>query len=487
MSTPTEDTPPELPPRHAADAGVAPAGQGRSAASPASAAAAAADHSVLTYSLDDSLSTISVCRQLEGYFAPSMNENSDLFASAPPEAPPAAPTGAAADDADAAFWTHYLRNSDELLRTRQVGALEAQLARGIPSSLRGAVYARTMQVRHKFSQRDSFDALVKKANGEAAQAFSDSVGGLDSSLRDVLRAVHYYLTAKSEGAAAGPSAAIARIAKVVRDHSEADNETLFFLLLKFHRLFGSLKRDEFVYKVMRSLELTADTEAAFLHLSKQGINLQPVLKRAVTVFFASPELTVQTLDFVVFEGFDFVIRVLVSVFASLAPQLSGGADEDNELLHSRLLTAPTDFGYVLSFAPDLIKFENEFHLLHANSLNNNNNELINLQEVNDELAAKIEGLRVQIRDLNETHNEIIEQSRAYQSQLEAALRQRDEATRQRDALRDKYAHLSMKENVRNTTQANEDFAKRSADLEAQIAQLKSSMEQKRAKLVKMKS
>lgn len=200
-------------------------------------------------------------------------------------------------------------------------------------------------------------------------------------------------------------------------------------------------------------------------------------------------IRLEVLDYFVFEGFDFIIRLILSIFAERSSKivLMEGSELNKYLNDDATFFSEyvVDFEQVLSFQPDLIKFENEYHLLHANSLNNNSNELINLKEINEDLRIKINDLSTQLKDLSTTHHEILDQSESFKEQLKVAQDERSKLEFTRDEIKNKYELLTMKDNVRNTKRANADFSKRSGELEAQIKQIKESIEKKKAKLEKL--
>lgn len=513
-------------------------------------------HTPLSYTLEDDLSTISISRQLESYFSPLMNESSDLFTlqssyiplvikkmellheneNETNEGDETSGNDGWSEDYD--FWISYIQDpNDKIVRNRHVKVLENHICHGIPSSLRAAIYLKTLQVRYKFN-KESYASLLKKANNSLTvrnqQAYFENLTTVDLSLKDILKIFNYYnAEVKSVNGARleqinnrdssgtdlnstfestshlPPSNFVVSVGKLIREQigngkvgsgSTLDNEEILFLLLKFNKMFSvNLIKDEFFYKINRSLELDPSTSQSFIHIGKQGINLVLVYKKMIFNFFQD-QITknrIELLDFLVFEGFDFFIRMIVSIFSLNSEQiLSLEGDELNQFLNDdekffEVINGRTDISMgeylesVLKFEPNLIKFENEYHLLHANSLNNNNNELVNLKEINDELLTKIRDVKVQLENLKQTHDEIIQQSSSYKDQLKVASDERDQLTKLRDHLKQKYENLSMKENVRNARKANEDFLKRSAELEVQIEQLKLSNEEKRGKIAKI--
>lgn len=275
-------------------------------------------HTPLNYNLEDDLSTISISRQFEIYLSPTMNENSDLFSlqSSPHiivmkklgEIGPLESVSGGDDDNDNAieFWLKYLEdNNAHIVRSRQVDQLEKYLGKSIPQKIRSLVYIKTLQVRYRLN-KESFSSLLKRARNSATsrnqQAYFDTLQNLP--FKDVLMIFNYYIgevvsatsarldAINDNGGAVEstghlpPSPFIVNIGKLLRDKvGHLENEEMLFLLLKFNKLFTvNLTRGEFFYKVNRSLETSDLTSGLFVHISKQGIDLQKIIKKWVFSF-----------------------------------------------------------------------------------------------------------------------------------------------------------------------------------------------------------
>lgn len=479
----------------------------------------------LAYTLNDSLSTITIIRQLETYSSPAMNEVSDLFIadtigqdnvksklnSYKQEASSDTP------EKELEFWSTFIEDySNQLIRDRKVDELETHIASGIPECLRSLVYLKAFQVKHKLN-KDNYNSLLKKAKNSQTsknqQIYIDSLA-IDNNLKEILSVFNYYTNEVVSPRAAKfeainnetaadtfesvsnlpPNNFVICVSKLVALIPNLSNEEILLLLFKFNKLFINLIKDEFFYKANRTLEDSAPE--SFVHISKQGINLTTFYKKTLFSFFNNQiirnEVLFTILDFIVIEGFDFIHRLLVAVFKSNEEYImSLDGDELNEFLNSsQFFDALSDEGgrlkvsSILKFEPEIIKYENEYHLLHANSLNNNNNELTNLKEVNDDLIIKINELKQQLENLKTTHSEILNQGDDHYKQLQEMQQKKTELTSLKDELIEKYEHLSMKENVKNTTKANKEFATRNAELEKQISESKKRIEEKSAKLAK---
>ncbi|ODV67450.1 hypothetical protein HYPBUDRAFT_136662 [Hyphopichia burtonii NRRL Y-1933] len=478
--------------------------------------------SELSFTLEDNISTISVIRQQELYSMPILNESSDIFSNntisndnlkSKLENIKETLGEEQLEDDNLKFWYELIEDySNQILRERRIDELEQHLIEGIPESLRSLVYLKTLQVRYKL-EPSGYENLLKRANSSSStknqELFLESLP-VDADLKEVLKIFNYYTneviinTTKLEAINNDPGATplegdtedlppnnfVIHLSKLISSLPNISKEELLSLLLKFNKLFVNLIKDEFFYKVNRSLEdLASDV---FLHLSKQGINLINFYKKILFNFFneqiENTTLLYKILDFVVFQGFDFIPRVLVTVFATNGERiLSLQGTELNNFLSSKHFFSvinEADIPLILKIEPQIIKFENEYHLLHANSLNRNNNELTNLKSVNDDLIIKINDLKQQLNNLSITHTEILEQSKQFNDQLKGAGQEKQLLTQLKDELQEKYENLTMKENLKNTINANKDFSARNTELESQIADLKKSIEDKTSKLAK---
>lgn len=479
-----------------------------------------------TYNVNDSVSKIAVMRQMELYSMKASNESSDLFI--PSEDNESnilnkiqeikLSLGEEDDTDEVDYWSSFVTNaSDNWLSDISIPDLEAHLARGIPERLRPMVYLKTMQIKQTIKKEDYYD-LLKKANNSSElhmqQIFIENFP-IEKGLKDVLRVFTYYTNEVISRNLAkldlngdpsnnfsitehnvAPKNFVIYIGRLLASLPNVESEEIFFLLLKFNKIFISLNKDEFLYKASRTLEDILPE--VFSHIAKQGISLTAFYKSAIFTFLTdqifSEPLLLSILDFFVFEGFDFLIRVILEGFRANADTictLDGDALSDfiysseffSSLASSEGRLSPT----VLETEPNIIKYENEFYLLHANSLNANDHELANLKEVNDDLTIKIHELRRQIESLKETHSEIFGQADEYYSQLKREQELNRQLADTKTQLIEKYENLSMKENVKNTIKANEEFAARNADLESQISALQASLEEKRKKLAKSAS
>lgn len=487
---------------------------------------AGVDPSALTYTLDDTLSTISMIRQHSLYLTPILSETSDMFGASDLQAKLlrwlAEVEPAAVDEPEATgFWREVLLDAawrpvgdrsdiGGSNRDKEVGIIEQHIISGIDAQLRPLVYFKILQIRIKL-QRESYNNLLRRAiNSPSARDVVIESLLVDSSLSEVLKVFNYYTNEVVSATSARfdainndsvassnesfsnlpPNNFIIHVSQLIATMPNLTNEDTFYLLLKLNKMFTNLLKEEFFYKANRSLEdLVSDV---FMHIAKQGINLTTFFKQILFSFFNDrlpKEVLVQVLDFVVFEGFDFIHRLLVYVFDQNSTQIQLlYGDELQTFIYSseffNPLRAPSAFNSVLKFEPTMIKYENDYYLLHANSLNANDLELTNLKETNDDLIIKIQELTRQLDNLRATHNEILSQSDDHDRELAEVTGKNSQLTQLKLDLEHKYENLTMKENLKNTIKANRDFSQRNTELEKGIEGLKKKVDDKAAKLAK---
>lgn len=477
----------------------------------------------LVFSVHDPVLKVCVVRQTELYGLPQMNELLDLFLvlllnSDRLKRRIGAVEAGAGGALNCEYWKLVLDDRySEFVRDGHIDELEQRLDEGIPQNLRGLVYLKTMQVRYHINHRQTFAHLLAKANllelGKLTdQSYVDGLH-LDAGVKDVLKIFNYYtnevvgtlqradmdinnpeilgdaMAPQTPADIQPPNYFVIHICQILAGIPNLDQEEMLYLLLKFNKLFCNLILDEFFYKVNRLIE--AVLPQAFKHIGHQGVNLVIVYKKVLYNFFtdkygATLPLTLKILDFFVFEGFDVLLRLVVWCFVANQSQIM---DLEGDLLAELLgshafwnVLTPDNFSEVLQVQPDVIKYENEFHLVYANLFNNKNTELNNLRDTNDNLIIKMNQLRRQLELLRTTHDEILQQNSEYKEQLTTEVKRRAELDDTRAELQRRFETMLMKENISNTKKANAEFAARNDDLEKQIAQLKESIALKKAKL-----
>lgn len=409
------------------------------------------------------LALVLMRRQRESFRAPGLAVHADMLCGSAVEVAPPPGDG---------VWSRVVRHGG--YTEGAAHQIEQALAQGVPSDVRRAVYLATLNVT---AQMDAtgFASLLKKARAEASDLCSEArlaYAGPHS------EALEVFAFCNSEVGAL--AAAVAPLVAQIPDISA--QETLA-VLLKLHSAHSRYSKEEFAYKANRTLEDTLPE--LFVHITKQGIDLAPV-HRGV---FAAVLGNAQLLDFVLFEGFDFVVRVVGALFKAHEQQLEE-LDYDELAAYVSALprqVTPAVVASAVSVEPALVRYENEHHLMSANAVSGNDNELANLKEANEDLVQKIDSLKKQMETLQKTQDEIVAQSAEYEKRLLEAQEKRAEAQEQALVLQEKYARLTMKENLENTIKANEDMSKGNAELEELIAALEKDIGAMQAKLDKLES
>ncbi|KAF6072729.1 hypothetical protein FOB64_000736 [Candida albicans] len=436
----------------------------------------------ISFDLNDSVSQISAVRQWEIYTSLQLNETSDIFVNNAIGQNTIRTKLNELKDDHTKFWIDMNDYSSSILLPKRINKLEEEILTGIPSNI-----------------RETFSSLLTKSR-QLRDEYIESLA-VDSRVREILIVFNYYVNEitnskfeiesdeNSELMQLPISRFIINVCILLGTFPEASQEDVLYLLLKFNKLYTCLNKDEFFYKVSRSLE--EGLADIFKHISVQGINLNSLFRSILVQLFSSElldeEVCLRVLDFVVFEGFDFVLRSILYLFRKNLEKIQ---ELDGDAL-LQFLNSPEfcqvefDFKEVLAEEPSLIQYENEFYLINANSMSNNSNELTNLKEVNDELVVKINDLKRKIDSLQATHSEISDQSEQYTKDLSEAEIENQKLLKRQAELQEKYQNLTMAENLSNTIKANQEFSQRNFELESQIKNLQNSIEEKNAKLAKV--
>lgn len=445
----------------------------------------------IQFQADDSLSFISAVRQLELYNLPVMNEAFHGVINDPSfnqhlVIPDLDET--TNEQESVQFWNRIIRDySNQWIRRREVGKLETEILKGIPSGFRAPVYLKTLQVRYKFNQDNTFGELSKRSS-----KFKEDILKLSDKqeIVELVLLVSNIMGDVGTNVLSTKDAAVDRylisLAELLSTVSELSEEKRLFILIKLCKLYLSVKQEELVYKINRSLE---DKLESFKHITSQGINWSAYYKKIIPeLFFGMFDLDVslKILDLFVFEGIDFCLRLILRAFLQNDTKLASlSGDNLLTFLQSKeFFSGSFNLREALELEPPLITYENEFYLMEANSLSNNKNELRNLSEVHDELLLKINNMKVQIEELQSTHTEISQQSEEYNVNLTEAEVKRKNLIEEKEKLQKKYEHLTMKENLANTIKANEEFSQRNRELQQQLEALKKSIEDKKHKIAK---
>lgn len=420
-----------------------------------------------------------------------MNMYGDVFASTPVEME----SRLAEVEAESAEWDAIIRDySDEFIRKNRINDVEKLILDGIPSNVRPLVYLKTMRVRNHI-EPVSYQSVVKRANSanREKEGAVFPVSSLPEDVAELLQVYEYCVKEVSSSAQEPDVTTIKFVGGVLPFLASLpglSKPEVLALMFKFGALVNRASKSEFYYKCSRAVE-DADSEV-FLHIAKQGIDISELCKSIVLDLLSrsiSKDVLLCVLDLIVFEGIDFLVRLTAALFdehsvrimASVNDELAGYIFSPEFLLSISTETIRKATETDIS----LIKYENEFHLMSANAISGNDNELSNLKDANEDLSLRINNLRQKIESLKKTQAEILTQSDEYTKKLQAALQEKKELTELAEELRYRYSHLTMNENLSNTIQANRDISTGNADLEAQIAVLKKKVEDKKAKLEKL--
>lgn len=468
---------------------------------------------------DESLLSVLNKRQLETYAMAVMNESSDIFAvkSLSNETIKHKIDESVADEArnSEQYWKQALLQDapeNPFGRVNQDGQLMKQLVAGLPEAIRGIVYLKLFNVRYQLT-KDRYQNLLKKS--QLAEINSKPEVIKDHKIRDAVFVFNYYITEVlssninkldiinnntgndseiiSSNITELSVQLIKRFGQVLdciestTDHLQL--EEIFYIFLKLNKLISNWNLSELIYEINRALE--DFIPQSFVHISKQGIQVSQLIKQEIHDFFPHlpAKVLIKILDMIVFYGFAVFCQVFVYLFQQNSDKINSlDGDQLAEFLFSQEFYQAIDgdklFESITEIEPCIIKYENEYYLIYMNSLNNNNNELINAKEINEELNKTITQLTSEIDNLSSTHDEILSQQATFEQDISKNQMINDELTEKHSQLQAKFNQLTMKDNLTNTIKANKEFSDGNAELQAQIDQLKESVRVKQEKLTK---
>lgn len=449
----------------------------------------------LGYNLTSTAATMLFQRQANLFRSPGMNLSSDVY------------TSNSVDIADkidslckSTIWLELVEDfNNDFVTQGRAQEVEQAILEGLPENMRAAVYLKVANVISSMEHK-SYISMLKKARSSLPEETKALLlgTGFPEELQEILVALSFCLSASANNTNSTnsddkpdflPNSFVLHLSAVIYGIPKLNDQETLALLLKFDRLYGRLHRDEFYYKLSRTIEdVSGDV---FLHMAKQGINIHEVTKMLLHSIFsvlAETEVLTTIVDFILFEGLDYFLRLFGAVFLEQKDDLlSLEGDELNSYLWSTtvLQKITTDTLRVSTeVEPKMVKYENEFHLMSANAISGNYNELSNLKEANDDLKFKIMEFKAKSQNLKVTQKEILEQSSDYNRRVEEAIRKKEQLSGEVGQLQEKYANLTMRENLRNTIQANKDISRGNQELEEQIAELEAKVAATRAKLEK---
>lgn len=426
-----------------------------------------------------SLADLLFQRQAEQCGAPGLNLNLDFLSGAPVD------LNSKVTESMDPYWVKIIHDySDRSIRLGESKHIEEAIISGIPADVKPLVYLKTLQIRSIIDE-NSYLGIVKRAKLAGYEGSSE-----DSPSDELTRTLHYILkevVSSNEKDVDKFGKSFATLIGNSVFKLETLKEEKMAILLKLNALLTRISWDAFTYKASRALEDTS--RDLFVHITSQGINLVNIFKHLMREFLSQSEVSDKIADFVIFEGVDFMLRLLLAYFQVNEHLLTESAgDSLNELLHSNtvgqslsdeFLTKATEVEF------SIMKYENEFHLMHVNSISGNDNELINLKEANEDLSLQITSQKSKLDVLKNTTSELMTQQKEYSERLEKALLEKEGLSKKAEELKSRYSSLTMKENLDNTVKANKEISTINADLEAQIQVLDEKVSKLKAKLEKL--
>ena len=432
-------------------------------------------------------------KQTESYKSHNINEVSDIFAVksfGEGQIKTKLDSLNGFDNEENKFFIEFL-----LSDTVSISELESGLIKGIPSCLRGLVYLKQFTVNYQIAE-ERYTNLLNKSVRHTGLPFKDKIEelSLTPEVKDSLRVYNYYIheiaSADQEFITTGGNAIdfIFRVATIFDNIPNLSREEVLYLFIKLNKLIINTEVEEYYYKVKRSLEDLVPE--VFLHISKQGINLNDILRRKTFCLFNndndSNDNDLRILDFIIFQGFDFLINLFVYLFQEESGFILSkeGTELNNYLLGDQSLISKFSIENVVTITPDLIKYENEYYLIHVNSISNNGHELLKSKEINHALKREVEDLNHQLDNLNTSHHEVLSQTQEFEFMIQEAQNKYEKLSDQHNKIKAQFDALSMKSNLDNTIKANKEFSQRNHELEEQIKAYKKSVEDKSAKLAK---
>lgn len=441
------------------------------------------------YGMSTSLSTTLIFRQSEAYGMPRLSSQTAVYTNNVLDLEALVASQEAPDE----FWLDVIRNyNDAHVRRNNLPDLELRLLDGIPSSLRGAVYSKVLQVKNGVD-KSTYASLVKSVDSLKQEDFEIPWAEHRKQSTEILRVFEYCLRESApiqlQETRRKTFRAIAAIVPLLQKNSGFEDQNVLAILFRISELITRFSKDEFAYKGCRGLEDVAKEQ--YLHIVTQGINLESLFKSIIYRFFEEDldeDTKMTVLDLIVFEGFDCLLRLVVALFTTKKVDiLSTNRDDLADFIFSKDLLVSINKDTLAAMAKTefpMIVYENEFHLMSANSISSNDQELVNLKEIHDDLVSRRSDIIETLEGLKKTHQEIQIQNEDYEKQLKAAQSEREKLIEIHTNLQNNYARLTMQENLRNTVKANEDISKSNLELEQQIKELEASVEKKKTKISK---
>ncbi|OVF08028.1 putative GTPase-activating protein [Clavispora lusitaniae] len=447
-------------------------------------------NSASTKDSGDSVGKKLALRQNELYAWNSMNMHADILANTPIQLKERIEKLSSSEE----FWARLLENyGPQYITDKIVEEIEQAVIAGVPSEVRPLLYLKIMQIR---AHMDStmYNGIFKKAKLAQWETTQPETEAYSEGLKEIMQVFQYCISEiavpNTPDSSHRALKIVERVAHFLVELPELSNPEVLAILFKVDALFNNLSKEEFCYKASRSLE--DNTPKTFLHIVKQGIDLSSLFRNFLLSVIGpdmDEDFSIRVLDFVVFEGFDFLHRILTAVFEQKEKQiLDLNGNELYSYIYSNEFLSDLHLATLeaaLKIAPSFVKYENEYHLMSVNAISGNDSELTNLKETNEDLSLHLKDLKSKTESLSKTEAEIVTQLTEYTEKLKEAQEEKERLSKEEDELRAKYAQLTMNENLTNLVNANKDISNENAELEAQIAELEKQIATKSAKLKKV--
>ncbi|OBA24364.1 hypothetical protein METBIDRAFT_20990, partial [Metschnikowia bicuspidata var. bicuspidata NRRL YB-4993] len=384
------------------------------------------------------------------------------------------------------FWSVFVRDfSATYIRNHSPQEIEHKVLLGIPADMCFAIYSSMLNIPATVESH-TYESLVRKA--KLAKFEGGTKPDSDPADRIELSEVYWYCLKGNVHVASQVTgllspALIENFARILQLAEGISKHDALAILFKITERLATISKAGFKYKGSRCLEDFASEQ--FLHVTKQGINILAFFDTAFERFTEESmekNILLNLFNMVLLEGPDYLLRLLCSAFERQKDRvLSLDGDALKEYIFSEEFFSAIDSETLeksLNVDFPIIKYENEYSFMNSNSISGNDNEISNLQEANQELTLKLEGLKEKFVQLQITHEEIFGQNSEYASKLAHAREEKASLLIRKANLQQKYNQLTMQDNLSNTIKANKDISMENQNLEQQIEVMKKKVEAK---------
>lgn len=395
------------------------------------------------------------------------------------------------------FWVEVAANySNMYIRGQDLSDFELRILEGIPAKIRAVLYLKVLNVRYILDPK-TYQSLLKKTRNASYEDLGLSKQCV-SAQSDVVQV--FEVCAKESSSLSShllnefKLQFIGGISQHLSGVTGLHTQEHLALLFKLGAIFQNEPWEEYYFKAAHGLE--DQVPSVFAHLKKHQVDATCVFKNVCyNLFLNLPTeklLSLTILDLFVFEGFDYLLRLAISLVNTKSGDIL--SIEEGEQLHTYLSSQEFLQGVdpetvqrstQVDFA--MIKYENAFKLANSNSCSGNDSELSNLKEANFDLQARLSETRGKIATLEQIHSQVQHDIKDYNKRLVDSTAEKEMLVAKKRDLEEKYSQLTMNENLTNTIKANHEISAANAELSAQLEELKARVEKKREKLKKRRS